>query len=78
MDQIFIDLRKEVRMLQEQFDTDLVSVEELKDKFIECLDEISDLEDKNEYLEDKYKKLEYELNEYYVLRNIDPENGEFL
>lgn len=71
MDQIFIDLRRELRMLQEQFDSDLVSIEDLKEKFIDCLEEI-------EFLQDKYKELEYELNEYYVPRKIDPENGELL
>lgn len=78
MDQMFINLKKEVELLQEQFDTDLVSVEELKDKFIDCLYKISDLKEETEYLEDKYKQLEYEVQEYYIPRKIDMENGELI
>lgn len=74
MDQVYINLKEYKYCIPtklKKLKKDLVNIEEL-------LNIIHDYEDELECMQDKCKELEYELNEYYIPRKVDQENGELL
>ena len=74
MSDVYINLKEYKYCVPKKLEVlgkDLVSIEEL-------IDVIDAYEEELEFVLDQYKQLEYEVQEYYIPRKIDMENGELI